>query len=86
MMFIHMQTAKEKQNLLLDTFEKKNNKARFECYLLTCNLPQGDFLFPLFCHLYCCWTASLAQWSACLTINHEVAGLIPGTSTILNVD
>ena len=23
---------------------------------------------------------------ACLTINHEVAGSIPGTSTILNVD
>ena len=33
-MFIHMQMAKEKQNLLLVTFEKKMDKARFECYLL----------------------------------------------------
>ena len=31
-----------------------------------------------------CRTASLVQWSACLTNNHEVAGSIPGTSTILN--
>ena len=31
-------------------------------------------------------TASLAQWSACLTTNQEVAGLIPGTSTILKID
>ena len=33
-MFIHKQMAKEKQNLLLVTFEKKMDKARFECYLL----------------------------------------------------
>ena len=33
-MFIHMQMAKEKQNLLLVTFEKKIDKARFEYYLL----------------------------------------------------
>ena len=33
-MFIHMQMAKEKQNLLLVTFENKMDKARFECYLL----------------------------------------------------
>jgi len=33
-MFIHMQMAKEKQNLLLVTFEKKMYKVRFECYLL----------------------------------------------------
>ena len=35
-MFIRMQMAKEKQNMLLVTFEKKMDKARFECYLLTC--------------------------------------------------
>jgi hypothetical protein len=33
-MFIHIQMAKEKENLLLVTFEKKMDKARFECYLL----------------------------------------------------
>ena len=33
-MFIHMQMAKEKQNLLLVTLEKNMDKARFECYLL----------------------------------------------------
>ena len=29
-----MQMAKEKQNLLLVTFEENMDKARFECYLL----------------------------------------------------
>ena len=28
-----------------------------------------------------CNTASLVYWLACLTTDHEVAGLIPGTST-----
>ena len=31
-------------------------------------------------------TASLAEGSAYLTTKYEVAGLIPGTSTILKVD
>ena len=31
-------------------------------------------------------TGSLAECSGCLTTSHEVAGSIPGTSTILNVD
>ena len=41
-MFIHMQMAKEKQNLLLVTFEKKIDKARFECYLLSSELLNND--------------------------------------------
>ena len=32
------------------------------------------------------FTVPLAEWSACLTTNHEVASSIPGTSTILKVD
>ena len=31
-------------------------------------------------------TASLAEWTACLTTDHEVASSIPSTSTILKVD
>ena len=31
-------------------------------------------------------TFSLSECSECLTINHKVAGSIPSTSTILNVD
>ena len=31
-------------------------------------------------------TAQLAEWSACLTANHEVADSIPGISTIFKVD
>ena len=45
-MFIHMQMAKEKQNLLLVTFEKKMNKARFECYLLNSILEQISTTMP----------------------------------------
>ena len=45
-MFIHMQMAKEKQNLLLVTFERKVDKARFECYLLNCTLTaQIDYIY-----------------------------------------
>ena len=36
--------------------------------------------------VYECRTASLVEWSACLTTDHEVAGSIPGTSTNFNVD
>ena len=31
-------------------------------------------------------TASLVQWSACLNTDHEVAGSIPDTSTILSMN
>ena len=42
LMLIHMQMAKEKQNLLLDTSEKKMDKARFECYLLVLTCPKSS--------------------------------------------
>jgi len=43
-------------------------------------------LFNFNCYpLFNDWTASLVYESACLTTDHEVAGLIPGTSTILNI-
>ena len=32
-------------------------------------------------YYYLLLTASLVQWSACLTTDHKVAGFIPGTST-----
>ena len=31
-------------------------------------------------------TASLAEWSACLTTNQDVSDSIPGISTILKMD
>ena len=48
LMFIHMQMAKEKQNLLPVTF-KKMDKARFECYLLKYSAPRFINL-----SMYCC--------------------------------
>ena len=56
-MFIHMQMAKEKQNLLLVTFEKNMDKARFECYLLNSSFYSAklwkneDLIFPIEVHL-----------------------------------
>ena len=31
------------------------------------------------------WTASLAEYTTCLTTNKEIAGLIPGTSPIFKM-